>query len=96
MLQIAAQRMGHVPSHTLQIDSAGTDKVIAHAPGDGTVPRSSALMREADPDRGGPRLNSPIGWDQVLFLFTDHLDLTRDPAFTDNVLYWLLVDPTGR
>lgn len=26
------------------------------------------------------------------FLFTDHLGLTRDPAFTDNVLFLLLED----
>jgi hypothetical protein len=29
----------------------------------------------------------------VTFLFTDHLGLTRDPAFADNVLYLLLEDP---
>jgi len=32
----------------------------------------------------------PIEWDQVLFLFSDHLDLTKNPAFTDNLLYFLL------
>jgi len=32
----------------------------------------------------------PIEWDQVLFLFSDHLDLTKKPAFTDNLLYFLL------
>ena len=28
-------------------------------------------------------------------LFTNHLGLTKDPIFTDNVLYWLLEDPTN-
>jgi hypothetical protein len=28
-----------------------------------------------------------------MFLFSDHLGLTKDPAFTDNVLYLLLEDP---
>ncbi|KKL04738.1 hypothetical protein LCGC14_2613050, partial [marine sediment metagenome] len=36
------------------------------------------------------RLISPIQWSQVLFLFSDHLDLTKHPAFTDNLLYFLL------
>ena len=30
--------------------------------------------------------------DDVLFLFTDHIGLTRDPVFADNVLFWLLED----
>ncbi len=64
------------------------------APGDGTVLRTSALMDE----RVGsgvwrPRLLSPIRWSTVTFLFTDHLGLTQDPAFTDNVLYLLLERP---
>ena len=40
-----------------------------------------------------PMLKSPIRWSHVTFLFTDHIGLTRDPAFTDNVLYLLLEDP---
>ena len=38
-------------------------------------------------------LDSPVDWTQITFLYTDHLGLTRDPAFTDNVLYLLLEDP---
>ncbi|MFQ5457196.1 MAG: hypothetical protein ACE5FC_01905 [Myxococcota bacterium] len=30
---------------------------------------------------------------RALFLFTDHLELTRDPAFSDNILHLLLEDP---
>jgi hypothetical protein len=40
-----------------------------------------------------PRLVTPIKWSSVNFLFTDHLGLTKDPAFTDNVLYLLLEAP---
>ena len=29
----------------------------------------------------------------MLFLFTDHLGLTADPAFSNNLLYLLLEDP---
>ncbi len=38
-------------------------------------------------------LSSPIAWDQVTFLFSKHMDITKDPAFVDNVLYMLLEDP---
>ena len=62
-------------------------------PGDGTVLRSSALLdeREGGPYRRG--LNSPIAWGQVVALFSDHLGMTRDPAFSDNVLFQLLEAP---
>jgi hypothetical protein len=75
----------------------GTGKVeiVQKAPGDGTVLRSSALMDERL-RRGAPwqpELVSPIDWANAVFLFTNHLGLTKDPAFTDNVLYWLLEDP---
>ena len=39
-----------------------------------------------------PGLRSPIRWAQVTFLFTDHLGMTKDPAFHDNVLFLLLED----
>jgi len=29
----------------------------------------------------------------VHFVFTEHLDMTKDPAFTDNLLYMLLEEP---
>jgi hypothetical protein len=67
--------------------------VVAAAPGDGTVTRASALMDERMGREWSPRLESPIDWGQVHFLFTDHLGMTRDPAFTDNVLYLLLEAP---
>jgi hypothetical protein len=39
------------------------------------------------------RLITPIYWDSVLFLFSDHLGLTKDPVFTDNILYLMLEEP---
>ena len=39
------------------------------------------------------RLITPIHWANVLFLFSDHLGLTKDPVFTDNILYMLLEQP---
>jgi pimeloyl-ACP methyl ester carboxylesterase len=71
----------------------GGVEFIEHGPGDGTVLRSSAL---ADERVGGPwsyKLVTPVRWTNVQFLFTDHLGMTKDPAFSDNVLYRLLEEP---
>lgn len=73
----------------------GHIQVASRLPGDAKVTRASALMDErfSDTTKWSPRLVSPITWSSVNFLFTDHLGLTRDPAFTDNVLYLLLEAP---
>lgn len=34
-------------------------------------------------------LDSPIEWADVHFLFEDHIGLTRDPGFSDNLLFFL-------
>ena len=68
-------------------------KVTNYEPGDGTVTRSSALMDERVGGTWTPNLQSPIKWSNVMFLFSDHLGLTKDPAFSDNVLYILLEQP---
>jgi len=62
-------------------------------PGDGKVLRSSALMDERVGSSIKGRLITPIHWANVLFLFSDHLGLTTDPVFTDNILYMLLEQP---
>lgn len=74
----------------------GQFKVIEYGAGDGTVLRSSALLDERIGGKWRPGLVSPIDWSSVLFLFSDHLGLTQDEAFADNVLYWLLEDPRTR
>ena len=78
---------------TAQINPEGGIKIVKTGPGDGTVLRSSALMDERMADNLQSRLISPIHWDQVIFIFSDHLGLTKDPVFTDNVLYFLLEHP---
>jgi pimeloyl-ACP methyl ester carboxylesterase len=77
-------------SKTVQFNSNGELDIIETGPGDGTVLRSSALGDERLKDTQSSRLISPIQWSQVLFLFSNHLDLTKHPAFTDNLLYFLL------
>lgn len=71
----------------------GKMEIVNEAPGDGTVLRSSALMDERLDGQWEPALRSPIAWTNVTFLRTDHLGITKDPAFTDNVLYLLLESP---
>jgi len=68
----------------------GLLEVIGSAPGDGTVLRSSALADERVGGTWSPSLRTPVPWKHVTFLFTDHIGLTRDPAFADNVLFLLL------
>ncbi len=58
--------------------------------------RSSALLDERETGSWEAGLRSPVPWRDVLFLFRNHLGLTRDPIFTDNVLFWLLEQPRLR
>jgi hypothetical protein len=67
--------------------------VSRRGPGDGSVLRSSAMMDERVGGTWSPGLRSPIAWERTMMLFTNHLGLTKDPIFTDNVLYWLLEEP---
>lgn len=76
----------------VSLDS-GDVEPLASGAGDGTVLRSSALMDERVGGTWAPGLVSPIVWEQVIFLFSEHIHLTKDPAFTDNMLYLLLEDP---
>ena len=61
--------------------------------GDGTVLRSSALLDERPGRAWQPRLSSPIDFHSVLLLPDDHLGLTQNRVFRDNVLFWLLEEP---
>jgi pimeloyl-ACP methyl ester carboxylesterase len=74
-------------------DTNGSLDVIENAPGDGSVTRSSALLDERIGQAWGPTLLSPIEWKQVHFVFTEHIEMTKDPEFTDNLLYMLLEEP---
>jgi len=82
-------------SATAEVEPAsGALRISETRPGDGTVLRSSALMDERLSGDWSPRLVSPIDWSQVIFLFHDHLELTRSQEFTDNVLFLLLEKQT--
>ena len=71
----------------------GKIKVREKRAGDGRVLRSSALMDERTEANRQSRLISPIAWTSVQFLYEDHLGLTKDPVFADNLLYYLWERP---
>ena len=71
----------------------GFDANGLHAPGDGTVPRYSALADERTGIAIRRRFVSPVPWERITFLPRGHLELTRDPVFVDNLLWQLLEEP---
>ncbi len=79
-------------SHARFDPATGKLWISGTSPGDGTVTRDSATMDERLGRPWTPRLQSPVHWRQVFFIFNDHLGMTQDDAFSDNVLYLLLED----
>lgn len=76
--------------------TTGKLAVLGHAPGDAIALRSSALMDERVGGVWQTVLVSPLPWTSVTFTFKSHLELTRDPSFTDNLLFLLLEQPRSR
>ncbi|HEX3035554.1 MAG TPA: hypothetical protein VHT73_10565 [Thermodesulfobacteriota bacterium] len=79
----------------LTVRSTGEIEVTEKALGDDTVTCSSALLDGCigQDENWTPNPMTPIQWTNVTFLFADHLGITKDPAFTDNVLFLLLEKP---
>ena len=71
-------------------------RVVAQAPGDGTVLRSSALLDERVGGAWSPQLRTPMEFRSALLLPAGHLQLTTMDVFRDNVLFWLLDMPRGQ
>ena len=71
----------------------GKVRVLDSGKGDGIVLRQSALLDERLGAQWTPRLRSPIDFDATLFLPYEHLELTNNQTFRDNLLYWLLEEP---
>ncbi len=79
----------------IEVEEDGRIRVASKAPGDGTVPRSNALLDERlGQEEWVPFVRSPIAWDRVQFLPADHIGLTRHPSFLDNLLWLLLEAPS--
>ena len=89
-LYLIAADAVQTPSVITVDNITGELKLKEKAPGDGTVLRASALMDERRGANWSPKLITPINWSSVMFIFNDHLGMTKDPVFTDNMLYILL------
>ncbi len=95
-LYLAAGDAGST-ARVLAVDrQTGGREVISYEPGDGSVLRSSALMDERVGSAWSPKLRSPIDWTDVMFLFSGHLGMAKDPRFSDNIVYLLLEHPRRR
>lgn len=77
----------------VQVSAGGEMQIIDWIPGDGSVTRASVLRDMRKPYQADRRLVSPIPWTSSYFVFTDHVGMTSDPAFVDNVLHLLLERP---
>jgi hypothetical protein len=77
----------------LAVTKARTLKAYRFEPGDGVVTRASAVMDERVGQPWTPRIQSPISWDQIVFLSSSHRQMTWSPEFADNILYLLLDKP---
>ncbi len=68
--------------------------IIKKGAGDGTVPRASVLLDErVGSSRLSEKVESPLKWENVIFLSSNHLGLTKDPLCIKNILYILLERP---
>jgi len=75
----------------IKIDlSNGTFEDNHYTPGDGVVLRSSVLADQRAGSSYQPGVQSSIDYNQVLFLPREHIELTKDKTFSDNVLHILL------
>jgi len=80
----------------MRVTEAGGVAPDATGPGDELVLRDSVLLdsRQGQEPRQ-PGVRSPLGFSRALFVPGEHLALTRDPTFRNNVLFWLLEEPRG-
>ncbi len=63
------------------------------APGDGSVTRASALGDLRRDRQSAPWLVSPVPWAASVFVSDDHLGMTKNRNFQDNLLHILLDRP---
>jgi len=88
---LSSQRL--TPTRAVVTDDAATPlRIVEHGAGDATVPAASALLDRRDIADSGP-IDSPLQWDSVTLVPGDHIGLTREPVFVDNLVYRLLDDP---
>ncbi|MEM9012057.1 MAG: hypothetical protein AAGE18_12570 [Pseudomonadota bacterium] len=84
------------PAAAVLPSAPGGEVTLLEEEGDGVVLRASALSED---DQGGHRADGPrrpIRYRTVLLLPDDHVSLTRNVVFADNLHYWLLDAPRRR
>ncbi|MEM9043946.1 MAG: hypothetical protein AAGC81_04570 [Pseudomonadota bacterium] len=81
------------PARAIVDPSTGIFKLDAVEEGDGVVLRTSVLLDERQGREYTAGLSSPLRFDTVLFLPDEHVELTKNPVFGDNLLFWLLEQP---
>ncbi len=74
----------------------GAARVVTLEEGDGVVLRASALSDDRQGGFRGIGPHRPIRYRTVLLLPGEHVAITRNPVFADNLLYWLLDAPRAR
>lgn len=74
----------------------GTLEPVILEEGDSVVLRASALSDERQGGHKPKGLVRPIRYRTVLLLPGDHVELTQNPVFADNMLYWLNDQPRQR
>ncbi len=71
----------------------GSFQLTEREEGDGVVLRASVLLDERQGSDRRTGLETPLRFDQTLFLPDEHVELTKNPVFGDNLLFWLLEQP---
>lgn len=76
---------------TVAVNEAdGTVRVKDFGPGDDTVLRTSSFLDERTGAMWEPHLRSPVDHGATMIISDDHIAITRNPTFTNSVLFWLL------
>lgn len=85
---------GFATPASAEIDpTAGTFQLTGEEEGDGVVLRTSVLLDERQGGAYDRGLDTPLRFDTTLFLPDEHVELTKNPVFGDNLLFWLLEQP---
>lgn len=84
------------PSNAVVDVESGDFRLDQVEEGDGVVLRASVLLDERQGGSYVSGLQSPLRFDTTLFLPDEHVELTNNPVFGDNLLFWLLEQPRDR
>ena len=84
------------PATAVWDEEPGDFTVEKFEEGDGTVLRASALSDDRQGGHASSAPLRPIRYRTVLLLPGEHVDITHNKVFADNLLYWLLDAPRRR